>query len=145
MHADDPSDPSGLKSKNAIKLFAVLGSVVPLGIGLTVLGFVWSGPLNGFGSLPLFFRIFMSFIALGFVIPAIASIFVTLTGIDVVHHHLKNRGRPFVGNSSSERNDASINSCSQCGAPLDGSSEISPSGDVKCTHCGKWFNVRGNW
>ena len=32
--------------------------------------------------------------------------------------------------------------CSHCGAHQDGPMDISPSGDVKCGYCGKWFNVR---
>jgi len=32
--------------------------------------------------------------------------------------------------------------CDHCGATADGPIDISPSGDVRCTYCGKWFNVR---
>lgn len=31
--------------------------------------------------------------------------------------------------------------CDQCGAALGDNSEISPSGDFKCTYCGKWSNI----
>jgi len=31
--------------------------------------------------------------------------------------------------------------CNQCGAALGDNSDISPSGDFKCTYCGKWSNI----
>lgn len=33
--------------------------------------------------------------------------------------------------------------CSSCGAPVENPEQVSPNGDVQCTHCGRWFNVRG--
>jgi len=32
--------------------------------------------------------------------------------------------------------------CDHCGATAEGPMDLSPSGDVRCTYCGKWFNVR---
>ena len=51
-----------------------LMGIVPLGIGLTVLGFLWLTPFNEFGSPPLFFRVFGSFIALAFVLTGVGFI-----------------------------------------------------------------------
>lgn len=31
--------------------------------------------------------------------------------------------------------------CDQCGAALGDNADVSPSGDFKCTYCGKWSNV----
>lgn len=31
--------------------------------------------------------------------------------------------------------------CDQCGAALGDNSEVSPSGDFKCTYCNKWSNI----
>lgn len=31
--------------------------------------------------------------------------------------------------------------CDHCGAKCTGSRDISPSGDLKCSYCGTWFNV----
>lgn len=31
--------------------------------------------------------------------------------------------------------------CDQCGAVLGDNSDVSPSGDFKCTYCGKWSNI----
>jgi hypothetical protein len=57
--------------------FIRLAGIIPLGIGLTVLGFLWSSSLDEFGRSPflLFFRIFGSFIALGFVLTGFGILF----------------------------------------------------------------------
>lgn len=34
--------------------------------------------------------------------------------------------------------------CKHCGARLDDSTEVSPSGDVKCASCAQWFNVHAD-
>jgi hypothetical protein len=31
--------------------------------------------------------------------------------------------------------------CDQCGAVLGDDADVSPSGDFKCTYCGKWSNI----
>lgn len=33
--------------------------------------------------------------------------------------------------------------CDQCGAVLGDDADVSPSGDFKCTYCGKWSNIHG--
>ena len=32
--------------------------------------------------------------------------------------------------------------CDNCGASISADADISPSGDVKCTYCNSWFNVK---
>src|SRR5262249_13456099 len=39
----------------------------------------------------------------------------------------------------------SVRECPRRGAPLADATDISPSGEAECQHCGAWFNVRGNW
>lgn len=34
--------------------------------------------------------------------------------------------------------------CDNCGARLGKDAEVSPSGDVKCKYCNKWFNIYRN-
>jgi hypothetical protein len=34
--------------------------------------------------------------------------------------------------------------CKNCGAALGEKADVSPSGDVKCTYCNKWFNIHKN-
>lgn len=31
--------------------------------------------------------------------------------------------------------------CPTCGAPATDRREVSPNGDIKCSHCGRWFNL----
>ena len=33
--------------------------------------------------------------------------------------------------------------CDHCGAALADASDVSPSGDFKCTYCGNWSNIHG--
>jgi hypothetical protein len=128
--------------------FVRLFGIVPLGIGLTVLGFLWLAPFDQFGSPPLFFRLFGSFVALGFILQGWAMV----SGAVTDPRRLKKWAGQFDGlmnrqTGSNERAgepDAAYGYlCSHCGAPLDQSAEVSPHGDVKCSHCGKWFNVHG--
>ena len=115
--------------------------IVPLGIGLTVLGFLWLSPFRQFGSPPLFFRIFGSFIALAFVLHGIALVSGKLTD----PHQLKSmlsRLRESQGIDTTSPSDAGY-ACPYCNAPLDASANVSPHGDALCGHCGKWFNVHG--
>ncbi len=55
-----------------MSLLPRLMAIIPFGIGMTVLIFLWSAPFGEFGSPPLFFRVFGSFIALAFVLTGIA-------------------------------------------------------------------------
>ena len=108
-------------------------------IGLTVLGFLWGAPWNEFGSPPLFFRIFGSFVALGFVMFSAFGIYSAVTA-QVKPRGFRSRQTPSL-DSSTDASDDSYG-CPSCGAGLSAGDEISPSGDVKCSHCNNWFNVR---
>lgn len=51
------------------------------------------------------------------------------------------------GNSTNEdQNDPSPRNyhCDQCGARLEDGGGVSPSGDFKCSYCGKWSNIHTN-
>ena len=116
--------------------FFRLVGVIPLGIGLTVLGFLWLTPFDEFGSPPLVFRIFGSFIALAFV----------LFGGGMIAASFRAQGlRPpglDLGSSLEPPQTGSVGyQCSHCGAPLGDQADVSPHGDVKCAHCGRWFNI----
>ncbi len=104
------------------------------GIGLTVLIFLWT--VSGFGSPPLFFRIFGSFIAIIFVAVG-GTVFLTAL-----------KGPPLVSSSASSRPSGTPAqgagyTCPGCGARLDKDADVSPKGDVKCGYCRKWFNIHG--
>lgn len=118
------------------------------GVGLTVLIFLWGAPRHEFGSPPFVFRVFGSFIALGFVGFAVGAIATALRGRAM----LRNLGNPMQGPSGlTEGPGANPASpaippgygCPRCSAPLRQDAEVSPLGDVKCPHCGNWFNIHG--
>jgi hypothetical protein len=112
------------------------------GIGVTVLIFLWGMPFGEFGSPPIFFRIFGSFIALAFVViggsSAMAVVFVT------------DKTNQFVDNALEQsdsltdcipQNTQTSYSCPKCGAPLGTDADVSPHGDAKCAYCSAWFNI----
>lgn len=122
--------------------FRLIG-IVPLGIGLTVIVFLWTA--SGFGAPPLIFRVFGSFVALGFVITGGAILFGTsmLSGANGGIAQLLKRAQ-----NSAKDLDAPDSAppqvgydCSSCGASLDSDADVSPSGDVKCSYCDRWFNI----
>ena len=107
------------------------------GIGLTILVNMWFMPFGGFGSPPLFFFFFASFIAIPFVAIGAGAVYAAFTGkpMSSVSHVRHRQSEPL------ERAGNLQTVCPACGAPI-GSAEISPSGDVKCLHCKNWFNVQ---
>ncbi len=126
--------------------------IVPFGIGVTVLGFLWLTPFNQFGSPPLFFRIFGSFIALGFVLVGVT--FFKAGGM-VNRNRLRDLAetmRDLQQSQSSDGSDSPPNGnaaktgydCPNCGASLGDGAEVSPSGDVKCDYCKRWFNIHSS-
>jgi hypothetical protein len=127
---------------------ARLFGIVPLGIGLTVLGFLWFSPFGEFHSPPLFFRIFGTFVALPFVFIGAAAIFASP---EAMLRNARSRAESLareLKQSLPEQSDAIADTgssagyvCPSCNAPLGDNSDVSPSGDAKCGHCGRWFNI----
>lgn len=123
--------------------FARIMGIIPLGIGLTVLGFLWLTPFDSFHSPPLFFRVFASFIALGFVLTGIK---ISSTSPAAMIEEMKARQRALRDaalippeTSASPPSPGKLK-CPNCGSsPQTG--EVSPHGDVKCDHCSRWYNV----
>lgn len=116
------------------RFLGMLFGFVFAGIGVTVLGFLWS--LDGFGAPPLFFKIFGSFIALAFV----------GVGGGLFYSAFKNKPRDASAFSSANAGSMALGknySCPSCGSRLGAQSEVSPKGDVKCSYCAKWFNIHG--
>ena len=101
-------------------------------IGLAVLIFVWSGP----GDFPpLIFRLVASFIAIAFM----------AMGFGTPITEIMRRARATEDRSAIELVEPTEPprkgyQCPNCGAGL-GNQEVSPSGDVKCTYCQKWWNI----
>lgn len=105
-------------------------------IGLAVLIFMWTQPRDAFGAPPLFFRVFASFIAIAFM----------AVGFGVPLSELRRRrGQHAAGEGSGSSGPTAAGPagyrCPQCGAGLGREAEVSPSGDVKCPYCQKWWNV----
>jgi DNA-directed RNA polymerase subunit RPC12/RpoP len=129
---------------------AILGIVfgmVFFGIGISVMAFVWTG--SGFGAPPLFFRIFATLIAIPFVavggITAYGSIQAlrgSQAGVGQIASLLQHSGQASNPDDESVTSGSRVSyTCPACGAPLARGAEVSPHGDVKCSHCGGWFNV----
>jgi hypothetical protein len=130
--------------------------IVPLGIGLTVLAFAWSSGFGGMG-VPIFFRLFFSFIALGFVIMGAGIVFGGggLTAPqELIDRFLDFRQQMESGMRARGKMSADDQKqtpqmvsegyvCPSCNAPIGTNADVSPHGDVKCSHCGRWFNVHG--
>lgn len=109
------------------------------GIGISVLAFLWLTPFNEFGSPPLFFRIFGSFIALCFVAMGTTTFIVAI----LAPSRLKvgpTDGR--VTKDDVPPKSSGVNySCPNCGAKLGTKVDVSPLGDVNCQFCHQWFNI----
>lgn len=99
-------------------------------IGLTVLIFVWAGDRD---FPPLIFRVFASFIAIAFMAMGFG---VPIAAIKASKFF--NESPQVVADSNAP--PVKGYQCPHCGAGL-GTQEASPSGDVKCTYCQKWWNI----
>jgi hypothetical protein len=122
--------------------------IVPLGIGITVIAFLWGAPFGEFGSPPLFFRFFGSFIALAFVMVGAGILFgATTKARSRIFDRLGDAARRQQGRDHEEDDSPARPSgrytCPHCGAPLADGADVSPHGDVKCTYCTSWFNIHG--
>lgn len=114
------------------------------GVGVTVLVFLWGTPHNQFGSPPLFFRFFGSFIALGFIAFAVGMIYSALNGqFTAMPPSFSGHPRHEHTITPPQESPGTAYACPRCGAPLSKNADVSPMGDVKCDHCAGWFNIHG--
>ncbi len=131
-------------------IFQKLIGIVPLGVGISVILFAWTQPFDEFGSIPIFLRFFMSFVALFFVLIG-AKIMTVRAPFSPEDSHelmdeLKQGGLSQRIDQSSADGPAitkTVYECPGCGSPIQDNSDVSPHGDVKCSHCGRWFNIHG--
>jgi hypothetical protein len=128
----------GIKALGLILLIPM--SLVPIGVGLTVLGFVWFST-DAFGGPPLFFKIFGSFVALGFVgfgaIPLMGAIY----GGSAAAGWKQSLDDTRAANQSAAAKNFV---CPHCSAPLANLADVSSAGDVQCSFCHGWFNTRAS-
>ena len=110
--------------------------LVFLGIGVSVIIFLWGSPFDEFHSPPLFFRVVGSLIALAFVAVGGSVAFAAIKGV-------RPGLRPPVGfgRTGQQHSDNAAYERPRCSAPLSAQADVSPHGDVKCTHCDSWFNI----
>lgn len=122
--------------------FRMIG-IVPLGIGLTTLVSLWGEPSGGFHSPPLFFRMFGSFIALGFVMFGCFFLFFKPASpaerVKALQDELREAGLTETQVAGEPPTPGKLK-CPNCGSSP-GKAEVSPHGDVKCDHCSRWYNV----
>ena len=119
----------------------------PLGfgiIGVTFAGFLWSG------SFPLFFRIFGTLIASMFMLVGFSGAYVGFTGGAGLQRamggaRLQRSTRRSSGGVRAPRPTSPEGqhgyTCPNCDAALKSKADVSPSGDVRCSYCDRWFNI----
>jgi hypothetical protein len=103
-------------------------------IGLTLLIALWTG-MGDFGSPPLFFKVFASFIALAFMIMGFGVPLAALS-----HRTSDDSGTNLTSVANPDAQPPVGYKCPHCGAGIE-KQEVSPSGDVKCGYCQKWYNI----
>lgn len=108
-------------------------------IGLTLLIFLWFGSDSDFGRPPLIARLIGSFVAIGFMAMGF--------GMPISAILAWSRGEIAAeGESGPDTVEGAKPApvgyrCPHCAAGLGSKQEVSPSGDVKCGYCNKWWNI----
>jgi hypothetical protein len=59
---------------------------------------------------------------------------------DTIDRQLE-RGEGDAGETAAKDRSPRDYHCDQCGARLEDGGDVSPSGDFKCSYCGKWSNI----
>lgn len=133
-----------------MQFFKAVG-IVPLGIGLIFLFGIWSSD-SPFAFTPAFFKLLMSFVAVMFVLTGGGILFAGLNPenrlksmVSSLKEIERELGQGRTDRGTIDRDDSREQmggyQCSNCGATLSDSADVSPHGDVKCEHCGRWFNI----
>lgn len=102
-------------------------------IGLVIIVSLWTA--EGFGEPALSFKLVGTLIAQIFVLVGVAG----ALGLQPKAPPIG----PIRGASPRGRPGAAQLACTNCGASLGEGADVSPSGDVKCTYCQRWFNIHG--
>lgn len=133
----DPPEPRTCKMGFMNEVIGRLISGVFGIIGLVVIVSLWTA--EGFGEPPLPFKLVGTLIASVFILVGVA-------GALGLQPKAPPSG-PIRGASPASRQvsgRAAVQlACTNCGAVLGDGADVSPSGDVKCTYCQRWFNIHG--
>lgn len=133
-------------------MFPKLVAVFPMGVGLCLLFGLWTGQM---GNPPFMFKVFGSFIAFFFMTVGF-GFFKAGTLASNPHqmaqslHAMTKELKEMQAGELDEQTGQEANrepkvgyDCPNCGATLGKDADVSPSGDVKCGYCERWFNIHG--
>jgi DNA-directed RNA polymerase subunit RPC12/RpoP len=110
-------------------------------IGVAFLIFLWSQSFHEFGAPPLIFRVVGSFIALAFIAMGFGLPITAWRARAAWREGAAGSAAP-VSNAPASQATATVGyKCPHCGAGLGPKEDVSPSGDVKCGYCNKWWNI----
>jgi predicted RNA-binding Zn-ribbon protein involved in translation (DUF1610 family) len=121
-------------------IVGVVFGLVFFAIGITVMVAVW-GADDGFHQPPLFFRIFATLIAIPFVAMGGAVAYGCFNALRTGQDSASLSTHTPRNSHRTESKQVEYD-CPNCGAPISRGADVSPHGDVKCSHCGNWFNIR---
>jgi hypothetical protein len=127
-------------AQGAGRFIAGVFGVAFAGIGLTVMISLWFS--DGMGDPPVFFKLIGSLIALVFMAMGGTMAFSAITGRGMMAPRQTTGATTGTTPSGGVAATAGY-TCPHCGAGLARDAEVSPMGDVKCSFCGRWFNVHG--
>jgi hypothetical protein len=124
-------------------LVSVFGLVF-FGAGLCMLGLIWGEEAS---FVPVFAKLFGSLICMAFLAFGGTMVFSAFARAKPLSSMLADQLtattclRP---PTTAPGTSAPGYQCPFCGAGLGEKADVSPMGDVKCAHCGRWFNVHRN-
>lgn len=128
-------------------MFPKLVAVFPTGVGLCLLIGLWTGQM---GSPPFMFKVFGSFIAFFFMVVGFGFFKAgdlasnprrMAQSLHEMTKELNDAAGSASSDTDSQREPKVGYDCPNCGAALGGDADVSPSGDVKCGYCERWFNI----
>lgn len=128
------------------RFIGVVFGIAFAGIGLTILGSMWTQPFGAFGAPPLSFRLGASLVSMVFIAFGSAMAVSAARGTLTPNARSLATRSGFTSESPDRGKPDSIGTrttCPQCGAPLSDQADVSPHGDTKCPFCKSWFNIHG--